>query len=146
MGCNFYWNGVDARPRCPTCGSCGDGEPPKRLHIGKSSAGWTFALRVYPDGDSEQGPKSLDEWREWFAVPGATIVDEYGAAVTPAEMVKWITERDRLEAPPLSACFFAENRAEPGPNNLARRRVNDSWGLCIGHGDGPWDLMGRDFS
>jgi len=36
------------------------------------------------------------------------------------------------------------NQAEPGPDGLARHKVND--GHCIGHGEGTWDLIIGEFS
>jgi len=43
MGTNYYLQGKV----CVHCGVA-DGGP---LHIGKSSAGWNFGLRIYPEGE-----------------------------------------------------------------------------------------------
>lgn len=128
MGTNYYL----VRDVCPTCGHEGE-----RLHIGKSSAGWCFALRVYP----ERGIDSLEAWeREWEKA--GTIVDEYGQALEPWEMRLVITLRtgdaewtpDRL----------AENHAIAGPAGLVRHKVDGTF--CVGHGEGAWDLMAGEFS
>lgn len=49
MGTNYYL-------QKNVCGCCG--RPEKQIHIGKSSAGWAFALRVYP----HDGIKDYDDW------------------------------------------------------------------------------------
>ena len=130
MGTNFYW----LPSPCPTCGH---GE---RLHIGKSSAGWTFALHVAAqDWEAEEGlPRDLDGWRALWARPGSRIVDEYGATLTPEEMNARITQREWRRS------AYASNSAVPGPNGLVRHRVDGVH--CIGHGEGTWDLIAGVFS
>jgi len=49
MGTNYYLHEN-------VCESCGRSDEP--LHIGKSSAGWVFTLRIYPD----KGINSLEDW------------------------------------------------------------------------------------
>jgi hypothetical protein len=87
---------------------------PPRLHIGKSSYGWTFALHVYPD--SETRPKGLQEWKELFSNPDFCIVDEEGRQVSEREMLNVILDRDYRD-----------------------RLLVDNI-LCIGYGDGSYDL------
>ena len=67
MGTNYYL-------RENLCEHCGRYET---LHIGRSSAGWTFGFRGYPEGE---GPRSAKEWRE--TMKKGTIVDEYDREVT----------------------------------------------------------------
>lgn len=79
MGTNFYWTSDP----CVTCG-----HSLESLHIGKSSAGWAFGLRIHPD----KGITSLDDWKKkWSA--GGQIRNEYEEVVTVEEMLDRITNR-----------------------------------------------------
>lgn len=78
MSTNYYLRGAAA------CAHCGRGADLGR-HIGKSSSGWAFGLRIYPD----EGIASLDDWRPLFERHG--VVDEYGDPVD--DIVAIITER-----------------------------------------------------
>jgi len=111
MGTNYYLT----EESCPHCGRSGE-----RLHIGKSSAGWCFALHVTDD------IKSLADWQALWSKPGAKIVDEYGDAFTPEAMLAGITERSWKGGEP-------------------RRHPLDG-SHCIGHGDGTYDLIPGEFS
>lgn len=138
MGTNFYLYKN-------TCRHCGRGDAP--LHIGKSSAGWCFALHVLP----EEGIKDLDDWKKRFEGAGNTIKDEYGREVTPEEMIETITKREgnlgkTRKAPTMYDSledFFDKNYAVQGPNGLARAKVGQ---YCVGHGEGTWDLIPGEFS
>lgn len=79
MGTNYYLHEN-------ICSHCGRGDEP--LHIGKSSAGWCFALHVIP----ERGLNSLEDWEKKFEK--GTILNEYGNPTSPEEMLRIITERD----------------------------------------------------
>lgn len=81
MGTNYYWY---ERPACPTCGR--RDEP---LHVGKSSAGWVFALRIYP----ELGIHDLDDWRERWRRPGSELRDEYDRPADAELLEGAITQR-----------------------------------------------------
>lgn len=95
------------------------GLPYPRLHIGKSSYGWAFALHVYPD--SEVRPKGLQAWRELFSNPDFCIVDEEGRKISSREMLNVILDRDYRD----------------------RHLVDNIH--CIGYGDGSYDLcIGSD--
>lgn len=124
MGTNYYVKEVDG------------------LHIGKSSAGWCFALHVYPDN----GISDLKDWEPIFA--SEPIVDEYGRSVSNGQMMKVITNRTvspnkngRLKI--RSDDFHDRNVSEEGPNGLVRCRVGVS---CLSHGSGTWDCVVGDFS
>jgi len=79
MGTNYYWYSTEP---CPTCHR--RDEP---LHIGKSSCGWAFSLRIHPD----QGINTLDDWRlKWAA---GEIRNEYDEVVSVSEMLNTITNR-----------------------------------------------------
>ena len=130
MGTNYYLESN----ACPTCG-----KPEKEpLQIGKSSAGWCFALHVIP----EEHLNSLDDWKAMFAMPGTRIVDEYGAVIPVDEMVKRITERSWPRKPD-HTFNYEGNYAEPGPNGLVRHKIGQ---YCVGHGEGTWDLIPGYFS
>lgn len=117
MGTNYY-----LETESP-CAHCGRSDPEKRLHIGKSSAGWCFALRVYPD----RGIEDLDDWELEWAKPGAVIFDEYGDRIDVEEMRRVIAERR-----------YASGR------EMLRHAIDGKF--CIGHGKGTWDLIQGDFS
>jgi hypothetical protein len=144
MGTNYYIH----KNCCPHCQRGDD-----RVHIGKSSAGWCFSLRVYDD------IKSLEDWKVEFAKEGVVIRDEYGDQVTSADMVSRITERASSRKLGVNTDpypegligghyatwgdFYRANEAEPGPNNLLRHKIGR---FCVGHGEGTWDLFEREFS
>ena len=111
------------------------------LHIGKSSSGWCFSLRVYP----VLGIKTLNDWKFIFCDPYALIEDEYGRFLTPSEMLNVINNRSWAPALDLYAyAVYTKNHTEPGPNGLLRCKVDGDH--CIGHGEGPWDYIVEDFS
>ncbi len=135
MGKNYYC----VEPPCPCCKR--DGE---RLHIGKSSAGWVFALHIHPD----RGLHSLEYWEQFWA--DKQIEDEYGSAVNPERMRAVICDRKRPEisgsafVPQRDDLWFRENGAICGPNGLARSKVDGRH--CIAHGNGTYDFHIGDFS
>ena len=133
MGTNYYHHEPDTN-HCPHCGRCDKG---KRIHIGKSSAGWCFTLHVTDE------IQSLEDWkRKWDE--GGRIDDEYGREQTPETMLKIITGRHLEGGPAFDSCTWHEREyAMPGPNNLLRFRIRDQ---CVGHGEGTWDLMEGSFS
>jgi len=77
MGTNYYvvMEGCDACNR-----------PHENLHIGKSSAGWAFSLRLH------RHIRSLGDWKELWS-SGVEVVNEYGDGVTIEEMIDRITNR-----------------------------------------------------
>ena len=131
MGTNYYFHQA-------VCEHCGRGDEP--LHIGKSSAGWCFTLHVYP----ERGINDLSDWKLMWDRPDSKIVDEYGRTVTIEIMRDIIENRSWLPIADKSTEWYRLNQADPGPNNLARHRIED--GLCIAHGAGTWDCCVGDFS
>lgn len=127
MGTNYYWH--SPANTCPTCGRS-DAE---ELHIGKSSAGWCFALRVYPNREIND----LPDWIDRFEMPGSRIVDEYGRDLAPSDMLLAILVRFRRGDPP-DPIWLVENHARRGPFGLAR--------ACQAvAGDGPYDLCDYEF-
>jgi hypothetical protein len=121
-------------------------DEPTERHIGKSSGGWCFALRVYP----EEGINSLTDWYKRMKQHNNVIKDEYGSEWTIDEMIREITDRRwrKREFQPTKRCpteamMLEFNQAVYGPNNLLRARIGEH---CIGHGPGTWDLIVGDFS
>jgi hypothetical protein len=90
MGTNYYWEPINVPPPCPTCGHA---PPHERLHVGKSSAGWTFTFQAYP----ARGVTSFLDWRDEFERPGWRIVDEYGVPVPLADFLALV--REKVTAP-----------------------------------------------
>ena len=139
MGTNFYYY---EDPEVT------DIEDESVLHIGKSSCGWCFSLRVYPS----RGIHDLEDWeRKWDE--GGIIRDEYEAEVPVEEMKSIITERSYSERDFTFSWtygymgkrdFLEKNCAVEGPNNLLRHKISP--GFCIGHGEGTWDLLDCEFS
>ena len=107
MGTNYYLHKN-------TCDHCGRSD--ERIHIGKSSGGWCFALHV---GD-DIGINSLENWKaEWKT---GVIKNEYDDVLDSVAMLEVIEDRE--------------------PYAL-RHSPHD--GHCIGHGD-TYDLIRGDFS
>jgi len=132
MGTNYYWNET---PDCPHCHRAGE-----RKHIGKSSAGWVFALHVYPD----EGINDIDDWAERFW-KSPKITDEYGATVTPGEMLAVIMIRGRENGQYPKDFDWQANGAMRGPNGLIRAQTGQAY-RTIRHGAGTWDCHEGDFS
>jgi len=122
MGTNYYWR-ADERD--------------ESIHIGKSSAGWCFALHVTEE------LTSLDDWVAEWGKPGY-IQDEYGTRHTPEQMFKVITNRRWHRPDLLSWRVDGRNNAVKGPNGLLRSRIDNEH--CTGHGEGTWDLHPGKFS
>lgn len=131
MGTNYYLH----RDICPHCKRSGE-----RLHIGKSSAGWCFSLHV----DAAEGINSLADWQDLWSRQDSRIVDEYGDELSPDDMLRIIIRREWRRTYEYPAAWYTQNHAEPGPNGLARHRIDQRH--CIGHGNGTYDLIVGEFS
>lgn len=80
MGTNYYL-------RHEPCEHCGRSD--EEIHLGKSSLGWTFSFRAYPDAD----PPVIDfaSWRKQLET--GTIWDEYGQQATPEDLAVLIEQK-----------------------------------------------------
>ncbi|HUV26578.1 MAG TPA: hypothetical protein VMW34_04350 [Anaerolineales bacterium] len=68
MGTNYYF-------RYKICDGCGSY---KERHVGKSSGGWKFLFRAYPEHYDRPIIKTKDDWDVFIAAhPNGCIVDEY---------------------------------------------------------------------
>ena len=92
MGTNYYL-------RQPPCTQCG--HTAAELHIGKSSGGWNFGLRIYPKIDEAPderlksfGVDQICELEDWLVLfERFPIADEYGQIVSLADMRVIIADR-----------------------------------------------------
>ena len=129
MGTNYYHY---LNKPCPTCGHA---QEPR--HIGKSSAGWCFSLRVYPD-------EGIVNLTDWFRLLGSgTIKNEYSETLTREQMMECIMLRERKvggDVQPHKQEFLYANSATIGPNGMLRSQ------RCYGHGEGTWDYVDGEFS
>lgn len=117
--------------------------PGKVHHIGKSSAGWCFSLHVLePAEPGDPRASSLAEWEVLFRQPGMSIVDEEGDTVSADRMLDVIRNRAWRGGKPPTEDFLRSNSAVEGPNGLLRHRLGQ---FCIGHGEGPWDMLTGEF-
>ena len=116
MGTNFYWIS-------DPCAACGHSQ--ESLHIGKSSAGWAFALRIHPD----KGIRTLNDWKAKWAA-GGHIRDEYDQEMTVEQMLDRITNRSH----PLGL-HFASDADEFSRHGLSRKR-----------GEGTFEYSDYEFS
>lgn len=145
MGTNFY---VTEEEPCPHCGRGGE-----LRHIGKSSAGWCFSLRVYPEDEIN----SLEDWKKFWS--GKAIEDEYGNSLTEEDMLARITERGdpkldtKWDTPPHGYNswdhFFSANGGERGPRGMVRHPIDTHRrysAMTVGHGEGTWDYIEGEFS
>lgn len=109
------------------------------LHIGKSSAGWCFALHIHPD----IGINGLENWKPWLR--RHRIEDEAGRRISYKALMDTITDRSwPTRDGRFTPEYLAQNHAIPGPNNLLRYQVDGF--RCIANGHGTWDLLMGSFS
>ena len=115
------------------------------LHIGKSSAGWAFSLRIHPE---EHGITDLADWMPVLFDPTTEIVDEYGMTHTAESMFRTITGRAREDKLQLSDRAAQENGAWIDTRyRLLRKNFNTGWNARRGHnGSGTWDCCNYEFS
>lgn len=121
-----------------TCSHCGRSDEPK--HIGKSSAGWCFSLRIYTD----DGINDLYDWMSLLHSKDYIIKDEYNRVITFDELMMIISKRSgNADNNNMHLDYLNRNQAIIGPNGLLRSKIGE---FCKGHGDGTWDLFDRTFS
>jgi len=119
---------------------------PAELHIGKSSAGWNFGLRIYPKIDGKPNERlslwgadeicELDDWRPLFDC--FPIVDEYDKSVTVDDMIAAITARSH---PNGLASRLTAGPDLMGPHHDPVRMRDDTFA-----GKGTYDLCNHEFS
>lgn len=136
MSTNYY-----LRAQCPHCKQKLDGE--EGPHIGKSSGGWRFILRIYPrgipDGTLENDRASFraachdpgvtppTSWAEWLPLlEQFGVIDEYERGVHLSDFIKTVTDGTLYQ------------RAE--------LRMHTGEGIIQGPEGSTYDLYPRDFS
>lgn len=150
MGTNYYWRlrnqpETPASKPCPHCGHTSEPEVERDegIHIGKSSGGWCFALRVYP-GELVCGWKihTLSDWLHAIRSDDSReVVNEYGEVLDYDALHEIILNRSGKEPGP--GFDYVRNHAVSGPRGLVRHSLD---GFCIQHGEGTYDLVVGDFS
>ena len=135
MGTNYYL-------RQPPCSQCG--HTPAELHIGKSSGGWNFGLRIYPKTHDAPDDRlrlfgaveicELDDWLPLFE--RFPIFDEYGDRISAADMRARIAERSH---PRGLASRLTAGRDLMGP-------YHDPTSTDTRAGKGTYDLCNYEFS
>ena len=80
MGTNYYWH--NETNKCEHCGRCDTEE----IHIGKSSAGWTFSFH---------GTEEIRSWKDWQVKvkSGGEVFDEYGDKCSFEDLRQTVEER-----------------------------------------------------
>jgi len=121
MGTNFYM-------MTDSCECCGHYDI---IHIGKSSAGWCFALKVYPD----KGVNSLNDWKGYIYKIRPEIRNDCGDCFSYEDLFDIIENRRS----PVGSQRHERYYGEPGPNNLFRQKIDRVF--CVGHGEGTWDYI-----
>ena len=124
MGTNYYTR----EERCSACG-----HRKKGRHLGKSSAGWHFALRIYP----EEGIRDISDIFK-LAHDAGGVVDEYGQQHSVEDFMHIVMVRFRFDKDELPPHWFTENQASRGWLGLAKRRGSET--------GGPWDYINHEFS
>ena len=84
MGTNYYVRPGECENPCAHC------RAPETIHLGKSSAGWTFSFRAYPDpASSPEGVTwPVADFPSWLKLLDlGKIEDEYGQPVTRDALV-----------------------------------------------------------
>ena len=92
MGTNYY---IEEEEKDP-CECCGRPYEQSSMHIGKSSAGWKFLFRSYP----EKNLTTFDRWVKHILLcesVGCRIVDEYGSEIGAADLIMKIIDKQDLE-------------------------------------------------
>lgn len=115
MGTNYYYHESGHR-RCPCCK-----QQTPNTHIGKSSMGWAFSLRIHP----HDGINSLDDWKAQWERGGA-IFNEYDDAVTVDEMLRTILERTH----PRGLLHHTPENMGPYGGHLDTQPGGETYDLC----------------
>jgi hypothetical protein len=137
----------------------------KKIHLGKSVPGWTFALHVVPECGINDLPEMITWLERRIKTNRSKIVDEHNKEFTLLQFLEVVTKRSHperikkgwdngwwaIQPAPLRFCrytsedkFHKINCSQRGPSGLLRRQVDGT--VCIGHGAGTWDLCAGKFS
>lgn len=128
MGTNYF---VSKKPSL--IGILQGGET-EELHLGKSSVGWCFSLRIYP----ERGLVNLESWYRYMASGRTIITDEYGGEHELESIIDRIVNR-RFNA---HSTPKDSSRRQFHKDGCQRHRISE---VCK-PGKGPYDLCNYEFS
>ena len=154
MGINFYAE-INEPNHCECCGNKVD--EPNKLHIGKSSYGWVFSLRVYPDRDINDLADMLEFlsdkklWDEYEREVGLEYLKDRivnrAREEKPAKWDEWTTALQQGTSPlgPNYKPYYDPKTSFKDDSCYLMRHVED--GIhCVGNGEGTWDYMIGEFS
>ena len=135
MGTNYYLR----QPPCSQCGHSG-----AELHVGKSSAGWNFGLRIYPKiGETVDerlksfGVDQICELEDWHVIfERFPIFNEYGDSISSVSMREIIVDRTHPQG--------LLSRLTAGPEHMGPYR--DLLHSPTHAGKGTYDLCAYEFS
>lgn len=116
MGTNYYVRLPECENPCVHCRGS------ESIHLGKSSAGWTFTFRAYPQWEdtdrSEIGRgRIVTDFPSWLKLLDlGQIEDEYGRAVTKDELLAKIESKRGGHSELSGSDYYddAGNRFVPG--------------------------------
>jgi hypothetical protein len=135
MGTNYYL--TDKELVCSACKRQHD-----KLHIGKDSAGWAFALRVYP----KYYILGIKDWLEIWKNENSVIIDDQGNIIDK----EFLKNRIISKVPPASSIvytkeFLTKNYAVFDKKINLLRCDPVTHLACATHGNGTYDLLEKDF-
>lgn len=84
MGCNYH-------VKINICSCCK--RPEEEIHLGKSSAGWSFALQ-YNGGKFYTNFEEMKKWLE-----DKVIENEYGEKVSKEDFIKLVESKKKIKDP-----------------------------------------------
>lgn len=140
MGTNYYLH--KGEQPCQCCGLSSDRDP---LHIGKSSYGWCFALRIIPSDEIYD----LGDWVKLFKSSPHTIFDEYGEIISLEDFLDVVLKRGDgdycLPNSEVSRCSDTYPKHPKHPT-LNRHQIDNR--MCIGYpqDDSTYDICRGYFS
>ena len=97
MGTNYYAK-INI---CPCCK-----KPEETAHLGKSSAGWSFALQ-YNGGRFYTDFEGMKDW-----LKGKVIEDEYGGKISKEDFIKMVESKKKIKDPNADYGSRSENIME----------------------------------
>lgn len=104
----------------------------KELHIGKSSGGWVFAMKIHP----KHNIKSYEDWKKIFNK--GVIIDEYETPLTTIKMIDIIENRTKYLG---HTNKVSDSYAETSPNGLHRTKIGP---YCKEHFE-TWEIIEHEF-
>lgn len=98
MGTNYYYH-MNVCPHCKRAD--------KPIHIGKSSAGWTFSFRGYRKDYEDRKITSYAEWLTFLTSNIGEIRDEYGETISLEDFKKMVEAKRSAKYNHTTYCLAA---------------------------------------